>query len=394
MVVARGRGAGDDRAALAGDVHGGAEGLAARVLEDDVDVLAAGEFADALAEALPLLRVLGVLVLPELVALGVAVDDRLGTHRPADVRLLLAGDHADRVGPARERELRGVRAESAARAPDQDVVALLHAGAVAGDQLPVGGGVDQAGGGGLLPAEVVRLGHQLVGLDQRDLGEAAEVGLEAPDALLGVEHRVVVAVGGLQLDRQTVRDDLVTGLPGVDARAGAQDDAREVGADDVVRQVVTLGLRRQLSVPFQEAEGRQRFEDRGPDGVVVDRGGHHGHQGLTRPHLRHRNVVEMQRLARILVRGRRSLEEVGLFLSDNHAPVALGDAQTGEVFGGRFAGQYGAHYGFHVTTSICGASLGGAALSIEAGDESRLGSLRTVKGRPARRNPYIAASCP
>ena len=81
----------------AGELHD-AEGLAARVLEDDVDVLAAGELADALAEALPLLRVLGVLVLPELVALGVAVDDQLGAHRAHDVGLFRAADHADRVG--------------------------------------------------------------------------------------------------------------------------------------------------------------------------------------------------------------------------------------------------------------------------------------------------------
>src|SRR5690606_35284380 len=94
--VARGGGAGGDGAALAGDEDGGAEGLAAGVLEDDVDVLAAGEVADALAAALPLLGVLGVLVLPEPVALGVAVDDRLGAHLPADVGLLVAGDDTDR----------------------------------------------------------------------------------------------------------------------------------------------------------------------------------------------------------------------------------------------------------------------------------------------------------
>ena len=63
-----------------------------------------------------------------------------------------------------------------------------------------------------------RLGHQLVGLHQRDLGEAAEVGLEAPDPLLGVEHRVVVPVGALELDRQAVGDHLVAGLPRVHAR--------------------------------------------------------------------------------------------------------------------------------------------------------------------------------
>ncbi len=49
--VAAGGGAGGDRAALAGDVDRGAEGLAAGVLEDDVDVLAAGELADLGAQA-------------------------------------------------------------------------------------------------------------------------------------------------------------------------------------------------------------------------------------------------------------------------------------------------------------------------------------------------------
>ena len=58
--VAGRRGARRDRAALAGDVDRGAEGLAAGVLEDDVDVLAAGQLTDPGAEALPLLGVLGV----------------------------------------------------------------------------------------------------------------------------------------------------------------------------------------------------------------------------------------------------------------------------------------------------------------------------------------------
>jgi hypothetical protein len=44
-----------------------------------------------------------------------------------------------------------------------------------------------------------------------------EVRLEAPDPLLRVEHRVAVALGPLELDVEAVRDDLVAGLPGVDA---------------------------------------------------------------------------------------------------------------------------------------------------------------------------------
>src|SRR6476661_10108595 len=68
--VARRRGARDDGAALAGHVDARAEGLPAGVLEDDVDVVAAGELADPLAEALPLPGVLGrALVVPEPVVL-------------------------------------------------------------------------------------------------------------------------------------------------------------------------------------------------------------------------------------------------------------------------------------------------------------------------------------
>ncbi len=88
--VAAGGGAGDDRAALLGDVDAGAERLPARVLEDDVRVLAAGQLADALTEAAPLVLVLGLLVGPELEPLGGAVDDQLGAHLAAQLGLLRA----------------------------------------------------------------------------------------------------------------------------------------------------------------------------------------------------------------------------------------------------------------------------------------------------------------
>ena len=94
--VAGGRGTGGDGAALLRDVDTGSKRFAARVLVDDVDVLAARELTDLLAEALPFLRILGVLVLPELVALCVAVDDVLRTHGAADVGLLGGGHHTHR----------------------------------------------------------------------------------------------------------------------------------------------------------------------------------------------------------------------------------------------------------------------------------------------------------
>src|ERR1044071_10299559 len=114
------RRAGDDRAALARHEDARAEGLLAGVLEHDVRVLATGQLADARAETLPLLGVLVVLVLPEPVALRVAVDDQLRAHLAADLRLLRARHHTDRRRAAVQRELRRVRAETAGRTPDED----------------------------------------------------------------------------------------------------------------------------------------------------------------------------------------------------------------------------------------------------------------------------------
>ena len=56
----------------------------------------------------------------------------------AEPGLVLAGDHADRDRPAGQRVLGGVGTQAAAGTPDQDVVTLLHRGAVVRDQLPEG----------------------------------------------------------------------------------------------------------------------------------------------------------------------------------------------------------------------------------------------------------------
>ena len=134
-----------------------------------------------------------------------------------------------------------IAAEAAGRAPDQHDVTLLHGRAVVADQLTVGGGVDQAGGGGLLPGQVFGLGHQLIRLHQGQFGQAAEVRLEAPDSLLRIHHGVVVALRVLELDRQAVRDDPVADLPLGHAGADLEHDAGKVGSHDVIRQIVLLG---------------------------------------------------------------------------------------------------------------------------------------------------------
>ncbi len=231
--------------------------------------------------------------------------------------------------------------------PDQHVVALLHAAAVAGDELAVRGGVDEPGGRRLLPGQVLGLGHQLVGLDQGEFGESAVVGLEAPDPLGRVEHGVVVAVGGLQLHRQAVRDDAVAGPPVRDAGSGAQHDAGHVGADDVEGLVVTGREFAGAAVAAQEGERGQRFEDGAPHGVVVHRAGHHGDQHLAEARLGGGDVLEVDRLGGVLLRCGHPLEHVHLVVPDDGSPIALGERQVGHVRGGDFIGDEGAHYVVH-----------------------------------------------
>ena len=67
------------------------------MLEHDVDVVSARELPDLFAESLPFLGVLGGLVLPELVPLGRAIDDQVGSHGAHNLGLALVGNdtHGD-----------------------------------------------------------------------------------------------------------------------------------------------------------------------------------------------------------------------------------------------------------------------------------------------------------
>ena len=204
--VARGGRTGDDDAAPLGGEDRGPHGLAARVLEDDVGVVA-HQGPDVLAQPAPLRLVLGVLVLPEPVAGRLAVDDRLDPEVVEELHLLRRGDHPDGDAAAVQDVLDGVGAEAARGAPDEHPVALFHRGAVARHEHPVGGRVAQGVDGRLLPGQVGRLGHELVGLDHGQVGQAAEVGLEAPDPLVGGQHGVVVGRRVLVVDVVAVDGD-------------------------------------------------------------------------------------------------------------------------------------------------------------------------------------------
>ena len=144
----------------------------------------------------------------------------------------------DRRAAAVEHVLARVRADAAARAPDQDGLALRHLRAVRAHEHPVARGVGERVDRRLLPGEVRGLRHQLVGLHHGELAEAAVVGLVAPDALVGGEHRVVVRARVLVVDVVAVHGDRVAGLPDPHRRADPQHDAGGVAADDVERLVV------------------------------------------------------------------------------------------------------------------------------------------------------------
>ena len=205
------RRAGDDGAAPRAHEHRRAHGRTTRVLEHDVGI-AADELPDPLAEPSPLGRVLGLLVLPELEALGLAVDHVLDAQCVEQLGPLGARHDADRRAAAVEHVLARVRADPAAGAPDEDGLALCHLRAVRAHEHAVAGRVGQRVDRRLLPGEVRRLRHQLVGLHQGELAEPAVVGLVAPDALVGGEHRVVVRARVLVVDVVAVHGDRVAGL--------------------------------------------------------------------------------------------------------------------------------------------------------------------------------------
>jgi hypothetical protein len=262
------------------------------VLEDDGRVLT-DQPSDLLAQAAPLALVLGVFVLPELVALGRAVDHVLAAHVAQQVGPLLLGHDAHGDAAAVEHQLDGVGADAAGGTPYEHRVALAHAGGMAADEHAVAGRGAQAADRRLLPGEVLGLGHELVGLDDRQVGEAAEVGLEAPDALVGGQHRVVVGGGVLVVEEVAVDGDPVARLPVPHGVADAEDDAGRVGPDHVVVLLVPggpLGLTRQA---VEEPERRHRFEDRGPDRVEVDRAGHDGQVHLVGCQLGRRHLVDV-----------------------------------------------------------------------------------------------------
>ena len=109
------------------------------------------------------------------------VDVVHGAEALDQLALLGGGDDAHAVRSGGGAQLRGEHAEAARGAPDQHLLAGLQL--AAGHQHAVGGEVHEAVGGGLRPAQRLRLGQQLLGLHLGELGEGAPGRLIAPDLL-------------------------------------------------------------------------------------------------------------------------------------------------------------------------------------------------------------------
>jgi len=169
------------------------------------------------------------------------------------------------------------------------------------------------------------LWHQLVRLHHREVGEPAEVGLVAPDALVGAEHRVVVCARVLIVDVVAVDGHAVAGFPRAHRIADTQHHTGAVAADHVIRQVVALGPRTLAREPSERAERADRFENRAPHRVEIDAARHHRHKCLVGGDVGQRHLAQLEAAARVFVARGDAGEHLGVFLLEDRR--AVGDRQ-------------------------------------------------------------------
>ena len=306
--VAARRRAGHDRAAALGDEDARPHGLATRVLEDDVGVLA-HQAADVLAQTAPLGLVLGVLVLPEPVPALLAVDHVL-TAQFAQ-RLDLARRSTPRrsgVPPAVEHVL-DREGPMPPVAPQISTLSPWVTGAPLREtSIRYAVELHSALTAASSQRQVGRLGHELVRLHQAMSARPPKFVSKPQMRWLVGEHRVVVRARVLVVDVVAVHRDLVADLPVAHRGAGAQHDTGGVRADHVVVEGVARAPDDSLAEPVEESEGRHRLEDARPHRVEVDRARHDDDEGLVGGEFGHGDVVDVQALAGVLVRGGDAVE--------------------------------------------------------------------------------------
>ena len=137
-VVAASRRAGHDRATPLSNEDRRSEGGAAWVFKDDVDVVA-HEATDVLSQPTPFRFVLGVFIGPELVVLGTTINYGLHAQFIQQRNLRLRRDDANRSPASIEHVLAGIRSKAPRGTPNENLVALLHIGAILRDKHSIRG---------------------------------------------------------------------------------------------------------------------------------------------------------------------------------------------------------------------------------------------------------------
>ena len=195
----------------------------------------------------------------------------------------------------------------------------------------VAGAVAQRVHRGLFPREVGRLGHQLVGLHHAEVGQATEVGLVAPDALVVAHHRVVVRRRVLVVEVVAVHRHPVARLPGPHGRPHPQHHARGVAADHLIGLVVAAGPLALAGQARHRAEGADRLEQAAPHGVEVEAAGHDREIHLVGRQLGCGHLADVHAPAWILLLRRDPCPHLLLALQHMGGAVLLGNGQSGDV---------------------------------------------------------------
>ena len=139
--------------------------------------------------------------------------------------------------------------------------------------------------------------------------------------------------GVLIVEVVAVHRDFVTDRPVANGRAGAKNDARSVGTNDVKFLRVTTSPHRLFAKAIKESEGRQWFEDRSPHCVEVDGRGHDRNRYFVGCQLRQRNLVNLQTLSRVLVGTGHTLEHVLILATYKDGTSRCRHGQAGQSSG-------------------------------------------------------------
>jgi hypothetical protein len=157
---------------------------------------------------------------------------------------------------------------------------------------------------------------------------------DQPFHVMGSDAAAVVLRVGSAV-RNWKPGDAVTRFPVAHRGTDLEHHATGVAAEHVEGLVVTRAPHALLAEPLQEPERRERFEDRRPHGVEVDRARHDRDHGLVGCDLGEWEVLDPHGLARVLLLLRHPVEHVLVLGAHERAPGRLGQREGTELVAGR-----------------------------------------------------------